>query len=1045
MINKKKFYGPILLASLLSLAQANADSCIFGIPNPEDQDACMCATGYTGDLCNKVSNAICFNGGYEFFNFSEEDWECQCVNEFVGENCGAIDHSIRRQQKGQKSLRNGGSLDADLSFDEPTPQTTTKAPWVPCGDFDCFNNGDLTYNTDCTEETDLNGSCDMNCTCTCDFGFRGENCHIEDPCENVSCNFPFGACNLGKCQCFPGWTGPNCEIFDAECSQTFCFNGGFCSGGDCSCPEEFIGEHCSVRNKCYEKDCGPHGICNNGECQCDECYTGELCQTYDKCCGVDCGFYGNCLEATGECDFCSAYAVGLGASHYFSFDGSRTDFYGQTCAYQLSGICQGVDFPEDLPRFRLIGNHNSDAVYSQLDGWTIEYQPAGSSDVIKVMLDLENETIPKIQVNNQTATSLLVNHFYSNQQILTSGQNSNTIFFGIENPLMASNPNMNFKMKLQWRDSRLMLHLNCAYKNLVCGIMGDFNENSADDWVLSDGESFLQPPELTDAFDLTFWNSTYEFASEYLTSTCPAKTKLWTQISSKNVDCDADKMALAKSSDYCGILDTEIFSDCQIDLENLRSVCVHDLCLVDETGWNSILCEILNFHSEKCADAGQILPNWKFPSLCPSTCDANLQNTVYSDNASSCLLTTENCQPINQEICNFPNESRCVCSDQFPYYDRFENKCKKFCPSVNCIGVRCGDGEICENGFCVIYVETTTKSVTTQEITTVVVSTESSTAASENETTTTTTNSDSQVTTRSTTKAPVVNPDVTTESNEKNTDSSDTTKNTTKISETETTVASENKVTTSGTDEDNQATTESVTLAPNSSSDDATTESVNTTLDTSMVFDNDTETTTNTSETTTTLAPENEITTIGVDENDQRTTNFVTDAPSSNSETTTKLAENTKAVTDSTENNNASDTTTRNSEIKNNQTTQETDNATSGVNTETTTQSTNSGSSQNSSTGTNVTTKFSDTTLADESTTRTTDTTNSENTQSATNSIETDFNATTQQNDLTSETTGNETNDVAATTENSTSIPDSSTSLIENTTQSVTNSTDEVT
>lgn len=486
-------------------------------------------------------------------------------------------------------------------------------------------------------------------------------------------------------------------------------NGGTCNGGTCTCLDQFIGEFCGVKNTCYQVDCGPNGSCNNGVCVCDECYEGDSCESYINCCNVDCGVYGQCIEETGKCDFCSATAVGLGDTHYFSFDGRQTDFQGH-CSYQLSGLCKNAVLPDNLPNYRLIGRQKQKQEWgipyvTWLYGWTFEYYPTGTNDKITLKFDLdEGDTIPKMSINDGVYEELLANHHYIEHHILVAGQGRNTIYFGIESRKMAANPNMNFKIKFQWKaDHIVLLHLNCDYKKLVCGLMGYFDGNEENDWMLSDGVSQIDKPEGENMPSNTaLWKSTYEFGVDYFVPTTAQPTCPDDELYINKVfTCTDEDMKLINSSDFCGKLDTSPFNSCINDVELLKTACAYDLCVVDKSQWEEVLCFILAHHADTCLDAGIFIGNWRTASLCPIQCPVN---QIYEENASGCLLTTKNCQPSLEDRCNFPNESRCRCNDDFPYWDEDLQECINYCQPAACIDVNCGNHADCnDQGNCVCH------------------------------------------------------------------------------------------------------------------------------------------------------------------------------------------------------------------------------------------------------------------------------------------------------------------------------------------------------
>ena len=76
----------------------------------------------------------------------------------------------------------------------------------PCNDFVCLNGIPLPDKRDCV--------------CLCDYGWRGDDCSIEDKCKtnNVVCLPGKGICdeNTGLCQCLSGFEGDSCQIYSRD-------------------------------------------------------------------------------------------------------------------------------------------------------------------------------------------------------------------------------------------------------------------------------------------------------------------------------------------------------------------------------------------------------------------------------------------------------------------------------------------------------------------------------------------------------------------------------------------------------------------------------------------------------------------------------------------------------------------------------------------------------------------------------------------------------------------------------------------------------------
>eukprot|EP00400_MALV-I_sp_L67-5_P000692 gene692-737_t len=113
-----------------------------------------------------------------------------------------------------------------------------------CGDL-CKTQGVDCEHGSCVPATGL---------CTCDVGWTGTDCNIEDKCHGVDCNN--GTCKDGTCTCYDSWGGSDCRT-DLGCVRDpntdydlwyRCPGGGQskgCNGGYCHCIAPWCGPTCN--------------------------------------------------------------------------------------------------------------------------------------------------------------------------------------------------------------------------------------------------------------------------------------------------------------------------------------------------------------------------------------------------------------------------------------------------------------------------------------------------------------------------------------------------------------------------------------------------------------------------------------------------------------------------------------------------------------------------------------------------------------------------------------------------------------------------------
>ena len=500
----------------------------------------------------------------------------------------------------------------------------------------------------------LNVDCGPSGTCDPMTGY----CLYIDLCQGVDCG-PSGSCDpmTGFCLYFD-------LCLDVDCGQS-----GMC--------DSMTGE-CIYPDLCLEVDCGPEGTCDK--------LTGECIYL---CADVDCGYYGNCDPKTGKCDRCTGHAVAMGDTHYHSFDGVITDFQGH-CQYQLTGICEGMgQASEDTPYFMITGRQQPKADYTEnlhvtwLYGWTMKWQSPKQSGADNFITLRHEKTENEKQVfidfveGNDGEQILKPNHFYKQHQILTVDQN---IYFGIIGEEEAKRPEKHFKVKLYWEPGPwgFVLHvdLDCAYRKHVCGLMGTFDGDQTNDWMLPDLSVMERPQISNKPRTEEMWVKTFEFGNQWLVGQdeCPDDLKYMDAFK----ECSASLLNEIESDAWCGRLKNEPFAKCDLDVEPVFDMCVFDLCSIDKVDWEPAMCDLLSGQAQKCRGYGQPVGKWRTENFCPPKCDANM---IWEDNATACPTTTNNCQPHNQiNVCTLQTVSKCICQDSHPYWDDETQKCVAECP-----------------------------------------------------------------------------------------------------------------------------------------------------------------------------------------------------------------------------------------------------------------------------------------------------------------------------------------------------------------------------
>ena len=316
----------------------------------------------------------------------------------------------------------------------------------------------------------------------------------------------------------------------------------------------------------------------------------------------------------------------------YSFDGQIADYQGH-CEYVLSEVCE--ETADDLPYFRV------SAKQDPIEQWFIKgvtwltfvrimYRQNDSSEMIMIKKGIEGwgrDTSAWIQIGNGTMNRLLSPHQYSDHGIVTSGFNSETIYFGVKD---SNSPPQDYAFKISCEPHSVYVTVSCPYQGKLCGILGNYNGDPSDDWInAATNETMVRPGGNRDPSNTALWDATWEFGNSWLVpeiEDCPLDNN-------PEVDlCDASQIPIIQ--DKCSIFNEVPFTECNYERENARSACEYDLCFTPEAEWDALVCDLLNDFVNTCASQGIMLGDWRTPSDCPYTCP--IPGMIYNTESSGC-------------------------------------------------------------------------------------------------------------------------------------------------------------------------------------------------------------------------------------------------------------------------------------------------------------------------------------------------------------------------------------------------------------------------
>ncbi|XP_018426233.1 PREDICTED: IgGFc-binding protein-like [Nanorana parkeri] len=195
-------------------------------------------------------------------------------------------------------------------------------------------------------------------------------------------------------------------------------------------------------------------------------------------------------------------------------------------------------------------------------------------------------------------------------------------------------------MSYDW-NHYLWMELTRRYAGKMCGLCGNYNQNSSDDFLTPSGTQAANPIALG-----TSW------AVEDGTSCCHGPC----------LSCPPTTAQQYKTDGFCGLISKTNgpFGACHsvLDPKMYMENCVFDVCI--NSGYKQISCQAVSAYADACQRAGVKIGQWRSAAGCPLPC---LADSTYKFCGSACPTTCDD--PKNASVCTDPCVETCECNEGF--------------------------------------------------------------------------------------------------------------------------------------------------------------------------------------------------------------------------------------------------------------------------------------------------------------------------------------------------------------------------------------------
>ncbi|XP_072418143.1 uncharacterized protein [Chiloscyllium punctatum] len=552
------------------------------------------------------------------------DCLCAGLGAYVHE-CAAYGIMVRNWKKG--ICNNSCSYSQVFENDMRTCNRTCRS--LSENDYTCGVHDVPVYGCGCPvgKYMDENGACVDRPDCLCyaagRFLEKGQSINMH----GRSC-----ICQVGKLHCSPvittsrppdcpqGKVFINCNSETALSAENLCERTcrtlntpcSPCVSG-CVCPPGLVEDYdgsCIARENCsclFSGEVYSHGRQIQRDCNKCTCQAGMWNCTHKEC-PKTCEVYGD--------------------GHYVTFDGKR---------YVYDGNCEYI-FVEDQC------NHRKGTFQILIESVPCCERGMTCSRNIRILFEgkqlilTDNHVKTVEKFTNQTQCT---NEFYSHHTV------------GLYLILQFSHG-----ITVIWdKSTRFSITLDSRWKNNVCGLCGNFNDDVSDD-LTTKGNSLV--------------TSAVEFGNSWKCMACSDTVN-------QTSPCDRNPYCLAYAQRKCGIIKTVEFQAChrKVDPTPFYDACVQEACACDLEGKYLGFCTAVAVYAEACNKAG-VCVDWRTPERCPVYCDYYNTPGEWSWHYQPCgTLTQKTCSEhsVGKKYSAILEGCYAKCPENAPYLDENKMKC----------------------------------------------------------------------------------------------------------------------------------------------------------------------------------------------------------------------------------------------------------------------------------------------------------------------------------------------------------------------------------